>query len=94
MKQEALKLGISIENTSIVNLITQINTIKISDEADKLGISTKWKKNRGNCGRNLWNESKRGSREVRDFKKRKRDRRVSTRSVRTKSARRGKKISY
>ncbi len=28
VKQEALKLGISIENTSIVDLITQINAIK------------------------------------------------------------------
>ncbi len=69
VKQEALKLGLSIENTSIVNLITQINTIKISDEADKLGISTNGKRNRGHCGRNLWNESKRGSREVRYFYK-------------------------
>ena len=68
MKQEALKLGISIENTSIVNLITQINTIKISDEADKLGISTNGKEIE-EIGRNLWNESKRGSREVRDFTK-------------------------
>ncbi len=48
-------------------------------------------KNRGNCGRNLWNESKRGSREVRDFKKRKRDRRVSTRSVRTKKCKKRQK---
>ena len=40
VKQEALKLGISTENTSIVDLITQINAIKIKDEADKLGIST------------------------------------------------------
>ena len=43
VKQEALKLGISIENTSIVNLINQINMIKINDEADKLGISTNGK---------------------------------------------------
>ena len=41
-------------------------------------------RNRGHCRRNLWNESKRGSREVRYFTKRKRDRSVSARSVRTK----------
>ena len=90
MKQEALKLGISIEDTSIVNLINQINTIKINDEADKLGISTNGKEIE-DIAEEIYGTKVREEGEVRYFTKRKRDRSVSARSVRTKSTGRSKK---
>ena len=72
VKQEALKLGISIENTSIVNLINQINMIKINDEADKLGISTNGKEIE-DIAEEIYGKKVKKKQEVRHFSKGKRN---------------------